>query len=457
MIAWLEIATEFPFWGIDMPLVRMHASPQSTAFDARKNAIGMRSIYQFLAEDARFARYPDALRSLAADVESIERRAAGSVSKEAEKGATMKGLLKGIVMWVPPVGRYVERHRAIFRESVALKQEHARLASERAGVLESLIGQVGALNAAVERLSTEFAEPVRIGMEQTSTELARLEAGLASVGTAMSKQVAGLSGNLEVVSARATADVAAAKGDFARALETLSGRIDRLVEQTVASKAELSQRFDPLSEQIAASKAELSQKFDPLSEQIAASRAGLSDQVAASRADLVDRIEGLMRDSAAAHLKEELWYRDLLAVLRQPEVLGRAPAFVIATDNPVAADSDDHLVPWGTQLDNTRWPRFVRACEALVGRGPLRMMDLGCAGGGLVLDFLLAGHSAVGIEGSDFSVVRQRAEWRTIPFNLFTADITKPFTISPAGQEGNRLLRRRHRVGRDGAHSELRP
>jgi cyclopropane fatty-acyl-phospholipid synthase-like methyltransferase len=54
-------------------------------------------------------------------------------------------------------------------------------------------------------------------------------------------------------------------------------------------------------------------------------------------------------------------------------------------------------------------------------------MDLGCAGGGLVLDFLLRGHVSVGIEGSDLSLKERRAEWRVIPKHLFTADVTEPF------------------------------
>lgn len=40
---------------------------------------------------------------------------------------------------------------------------------------------------------------------------------------------------------------------------------------------------------------------------------------------------------------------------------------------------------------------------------------------------------SVGIEGSDYSRVERRAEWRTIPSHLFTADITKPFRLSRAG------------------------
>jgi len=39
-------------------------------------------------------------------------------------------------------------------------------------------------------------------------------------------------------------------------------------------------------------------------------------------------------------------------------------------------------------------------------------MDIRCSGGGLVLDGILKGHFAIGLEGSDYSKKRQRAEWR---------------------------------------------
>jgi 2-polyprenyl-3-methyl-5-hydroxy-6-metoxy-1,4-benzoquinol methylase len=40
------------------------------------------------------------------------------------------------------------------------------------------------------------------------------------------------------------------------------------------------------------------------------------------------------------------------------------------------------------------------------------------------------GGFAVGIDGSDYNLRHQRAEWATVPHNLFTADITKPFKLS---------------------------
>ena len=53
----------------------------------------------------------------------------------------------------------------------------------------------------------------------------------------------------------------------------------------------------------------------------------------------------------------------------------------------------------------------------------------GSAGGGMVKSFIDQGDVAIGVEGSDYSLVRQREEWSKIPEYLFTADITKPFQI----------------------------
>lgn len=119
---------------------------------------------------------------------------------------------------------------------------------------------------------------------------------------------------------------------------------------------------------------------------------------------------------------------DLKGLLRASNPLTAAPWVSLETEFPVAVDSVDHLQPRGTLSDNTRWPRFVSACERHFGRS-LRYLDLGCAGGGMVLEFLLRGHHAVGLEGSDHSRRMLRAEWRTIPHNLFTCDIARPFTL----------------------------
>ena len=122
---------------------------------------------------------------------------------------------------------------------------------------------------------------------------------------------------------------------------------------------------------------------------------------------------------------------DRLADLEAAAVENIPSRMAITTEHPVAINSDDHKYPRGVRNDDSRHPRFVKAIEQMFKR-KVRHLDLGCAGGGLVLDFLLRGHESVGIEGSDFAQREQRAEWRVIPRHLFTADITKPFSFGTA-------------------------
>jgi predicted TPR repeat methyltransferase len=50
-----------------------------------------------------------------------------------------------------------------------------------------------------------------------------------------------------------------------------------------------------------------------------------------------------------------------------------------------------------------------------------------------VWEFTLRGYLSIGIEGSDYSRRHARAEWRILNDRLFTADITKPFSIKRDG------------------------
>lgn len=109
----------------------------------------------------------------------------------------------------------------------------------------------------------------------------------------------------------------------------------------------------------------------------------------------------------------------------------------VITDHPIAYESFDHQQPHGTAQDNTHYPWFVTKTQRIFSR-KVRMMDLGCAGGGLVKDFIDMNHFAIGIEGSDYSKKNKRAEWAMIPDNLFTADITKPFTV--VDDENKRIM-----------------
>lgn len=99
------------------------------------------------------------------------------------------------------------------------------------------------------------------------------------------------------------------------------------------------------------------------------------------------------------------------------------------TDYPVAFDSNDHLHPWGAANDNTSCPAFLAACERIIKKRPIHYLDLGCAGGQLVREFIDADHIAVGVDGATAAM---RENWRENPHNYFGADISRPFRLSLA-------------------------
>ena len=114
--------------------------------------------------------------------------------------------------------------------------------------------------------------------------------------------------------------------------------------------------------------------------------------------------------------------------------------FAIDTAKPVAYDSPDHISPWGTARDNSVDLRFNAKLLNWILPYELRLLDLGCSGGGQVRSFIEQGCLAIGVEGSDHSFRNLRAEWGTIPEFLFTADITSPFSIRRQGSEENFLF-----------------
>ena len=149
----------------------------------------------------------------------------------------------------------------------------------------------------------------------------------------------------------------------------------------------------------------------------------------------IERRVNYVNENLYLHLKEamrvrELYYRDIMLAIDRLTTIFPKVEMAFTADKPVALDTDDHKKPWGAAQDNTRSPRFVAACERHFHGRLLTFMDLGCSGGGLVLDFILRGHRAYGIEGSDHPKMAQRSEWRVLKNNLFTADITRPFRLS---------------------------
>lgn len=130
--------------------------------------------------------------------------------------------------------------------------------------------------------------------------------------------------------------------------------------------------------------------------------------------------------------RTELYYQDIMLQLPDFQQKREAQQIELQTDYPIAYESDDHIHPWGTMNDNTRSQRFVKKTEMITAKDCLNILDLGCAGGGMVYDFTLAGHNAFGMEGSDLSKKTNRASWRLIPHALATGDITKEFQLLDA-------------------------
>ena len=101
---------------------------------------------------------------------------------------------------------------------------------------------------------------------------------------------------------------------------------------------------------------------------------------------------------------------------------------IVETNHPVAYESPDHKMPWGTKRDNHTHQGLID--ELLEEYGSPNVMDLGCSGGQFIVDLANLGCIAVGLEGSDYSIKHQRANWPEYHNrHLFTADVTKPYKV----------------------------
>lgn len=105
--------------------------------------------------------------------------------------------------------------------------------------------------------------------------------------------------------------------------------------------------------------------------------------------------------------------------------------FTLVTNFPVALQSRDHQALHGEMfVNNSRSADFNQQLHnILIKRTNPSVLDIGCAGGGMVHDVLEMGFDAVGLEGSDFCFKNKLREWPLIPDSLFTCDVTKPFIL----------------------------
>ena len=148
-----------------------------------------------------------------------------------------------------------------------------------------------------------------------------------------------------------------------------------------------------------------------------AMRATLDAQAAAART-LAEERQAALRQCLLR--LEELGF-DQLAILARgasPDALrGASPGGLRIVTEP-ASD-----VP-PIAAEDARQPRFVAACERLFPGRALQHVDLDCGGGGLVWDFLAAGHQSWGVAGD-----RQQGFRRVVPGRFLAADLKRPFQL----------------------------
>lgn len=106
----------------------------------------------------------------------------------------------------------------------------------------------------------------------------------------------------------------------------------------------------------------------------------------------------------------------------------------LKTEYPIAFDSHDHVSPDSTTEGVVRPTLFVQDCIRVLG-DEIKSLDLGTGAAGIVLEFLMNGIVAVGVDGSDFCRRNKIGYWPLLPRNLFTCDITKPFSFLTTGDQ----------------------
>ena len=104
----------------------------------------------------------------------------------------------------------------------------------------------------------------------------------------------------------------------------------------------------------------------------------------------------------------------------------------LKTDHPGAFESLDHLYPSGSILNNfTSLDLIGQVSEYFGISNQISVLDLGCAGGKFVCDFIKQGDIGVGLEGSSTAIDGAgKVNWKKYyNKNLFLCDIGKPFQL----------------------------
>jgi 2-polyprenyl-3-methyl-5-hydroxy-6-metoxy-1,4-benzoquinol methylase len=114
--------------------------------------------------------------------------------------------------------------------------------------------------------------------------------------------------------------------------------------------------------------------------------------------------------------------------LDQRAVFNATSILELKTDFPIAVGSNDHINPDSTMEGVTRPTLFVQNCISVLGT-EIKCLDLGSGAAGLVYEFAMNQILAIGVDGSDFCRINRIGYWPLLSKNLFTCDITKPFSF----------------------------
>lgn len=102
----------------------------------------------------------------------------------------------------------------------------------------------------------------------------------------------------------------------------------------------------------------------------------------------------------------------------------------VITDFEYCYDSPDYKKPIGAPHDDTTNLNYILDIENYFGNKKLTTLELGCAGGRIVMDLIERGHNSYGLEGTPYPRELGRPAWvKYYKKNLFNCDLSKPFKL----------------------------
>ena len=327
---------------------------------------------------------------------------------------------------------------------------HARIEAQEVNKrVQNIYEDIGLAKQQVSEQLQEF----RLLLLQVQNDMAQFESSLGRISEEMNEQFRCVTDNVQRVASEETEKIYnQAVGKIEQNIEKLRQELEKNAYDQMKCSEQLGVKiydqfkrtqdniFAKIFEQTENTRQDLFQK---IYEETENTRQELSGKIYREADDTRKAVENvcnsveLTREETHRHI--DFTYRDIMVALERQKSYLPEMKIKLVTDYPVAYKSLDHLYPHGTIRDNTRYPRFIEKCEELLRSDkPLSFLDLGCSGGGMVLEAALREHISMGLEGSDCSQKEQRAEWRLLGNRLQTCDITKPFRLENV--DGNLYL-----------------